>query len=365
MIYRIRSLVIKELQSLLRDPQSRRLLIVPVLLQLVLFPFAATLEVKNNTLAIFNEDSGAPSIELIQRFARAEAFPDLLILHSDAEVRQTIDRQEALLVLRFPSTFSRDLAAGRPAALQAILDGRRSNSSQIAFNYAQTIVSGYVNEQIGIPAGSELVVRNWFNPNLDYKWFIVPSLIALITTLGSMIVTALSVAREREQGTFDQLLVSPLTPGMIMIGKAVPAIIVAFFQGTIILIAAVFVYRIPFQGSLLLFYGAALVYVLSLVGCGLFISSLCNTQQQAFLGAFGFLVPAILLSGFTAPIENMPIWMQRITWADPLSHFLVIVKGIFLKGMGFSDVWTNTWPMLVIATVTLGASVIIFNRKIA
>lgn len=364
MLHRIKALVTKELQSLLRDPQSRRLLIVPLLLQLILFPFAATLEVRNNTLAIFNEDNGAPSIELVQRFSQAEAFPELLFLYSDDEVRRTIDGQRALLVLRFPPSFSRDLAAGRPATVQAILDGRRSNSSQIAFNYARTIVQGYVAERSG-GQESELVVRNWFNPNLDYKWFIVPSLIALITTLGSMIVTALSVAREREQGTFDQLLVSPLTPGMIMVGKAIPAALVALFQGTVILLAAVFAYRIPFQGSLLLFYGSTLIYILSLVGCGLLISSLCNTQQQAFLGAFGFLVPAILLSGFAAPIENMPVWMQRITWADPLSHFLIIVKGVFLKGMGAADVWANTWPMLVISVVTLGAAVIIFNRRIA
>ena len=244
----------------------------------------------------------------------------------------------------------------RPTTLQALLDGRRSNSSQIAFSYVQQMVIGYLTEQ-GVSAravnSSKLEIRHWYNPNLNYKWFIVPILIVLITTIGTLIVTALSVAREREQGTFEQLLVSPLTPGMIMVGKALPAVIVAVIQGTIILVGAVFFYRVPFQGSLLLLYGAMGAFVLSLVGCGLFISSLCQTQQQAFLGMFGFLVPSILLCGFTAPIENMPDWMQLITRADPLAHFLVIVQGIFLKGMGAVDVGRNVLPLLAIATVTL------------
>ncbi len=366
MFFRIKTLVQKELRTLLRDPQSARLLIGVVILQLVLFPFAATMEVKNNTLAVFNQDSGARSVELIQRFSQAAAFSDVLYVNSQAEIEALIDAQKALLAIRFPVDFSRNLAAGSPSTLQALLDGRRSNSSQIAFSYVQQMVIGYLAEQ-GVPAmavnSSQLVIRHWYNPNLNYKWFIVPTLIVLITTIGTLIVTALSVAREREQGTFEQLLVSPLTPGMIMVGKALPAAIVAFIQATIILIGAVFFYRIPFQGSLLLLYGAMGAFVLSLVGCGLFISSLCQTQQQAFLGVFGFIVPAILLCGFTAPIENMPDWMQIIARGDPLSHFLVIVQGVFLKDMGAVDVARKILPLLAIAAVTLTAATVIFHRK--
>lgn len=366
MFFRIKTLVQKELRTLLRDPQSARLLIGLVFLQLVLFPFAATMEVKNNTLAIFNQDSGARSTELIQRFSKAAAFSEVRYVNSQSEVEDLIDAQEALLAIRFPADFSRNLVAGRPSTLQALLDGRRSNSSQIAFSYVQQMVIGYLVEQ-GVSPGavnsSELEVRHWYNPNLNYKWFIVPTLIVFITTIGTLIVTALSVAREREQGTFEQLLVSPLTPGMIMVGKALPAAIVAFIQGTIILVGGVFFYRIPFNGSLLLLYGAMGAFVLSLVGCGLFISSLCRTQQQAFLGMFGFLVPAILLCGFTAPIENMPDWMQIITRADPLSHFLVIVQGVFLKEMGAADVGLKVLPLLAIAAVTLTGATVIFHRK--
>ena len=367
MFSRIATLIIKELQALLRDPQSRRLLIMPVILQLALFPFAATLEVENNTLAVFNEDNGAESSELLQRFSQAQAFTEMLTLHSEAEVRRTLDNQRALIVLRFPIDFSRDVVAGRPASIQALLDGRRSNSGQIVLGYVQQILQGYTDERLAdqkrvVP--SRLVVRNWFNPNLDYVRHIVPSLVAIITTITSLIVTSLSVAREREQGTFDQLLVSPLTPGMIMVGKTIPAMLVAMAQATIILTAGVFVYRIPFQGSLALLYGSMIFYILALAGFGLLISSICATQQQAFLGVFSFVMPAILLSGFTAPIENMPMWLQYLDWVNPLRHFIVIVKGVFLKDIGPIQLLPHLWPLLVIATGTLSAANWLFRKRL-
>lgn len=233
MFHRLWTLIRKELQSLLREPQTRAILILPVLIQVILFPFAATLEVTNATIAIYDEDNGEHSVELTQRFARASAFTHVLLLKSPQEIRPTIDTQKALLLVRFPADFSRKLDTFQTAPLQLILDGRNSNSAQIAANYLQQIVKNYQQELLEgkpKPNNSELVVRNWYNPNLDYKWFVVPSLIAMITTIGVMIVTSLSVAREREQGTLDQLLVSPLTTWQIFIGKAVPALIVATFQ---------------------------------------------------------------------------------------------------------------------------------------
>ncbi len=369
MLFRIRTLIIKELQALFRDRQSRAILIMPVILQLSLFPFAATLEVRNNTLAVFNEDNGREAVELIQRLARAQAFTELINVHSEADVRRVLDRQEALIVLRLPPDFSRDRVAGRTANLQALMDGRRSNSGQIALAYVQQILNQYEADSrpeaaASAPAQPKLVVRHWFNPNLEYRWHILPSLVAIITTLSSLIVTALSVAREREQGTFDQLLVSPLTPGMIMVGKTIPAMLVALGQGTIILLAAVFVYQVPLTGSLLMLYGSMVFYILSLAGFGLLISSVCATQQQAFLGVFSFVMPAILLSGFSAPLENMPRWLQFLDWANPLTHFVIIVKGVFLKNIGLAAWWAHLWPMLVIATVTLGLADWMFRKRL-
>ena len=367
MFSRLVALIVKELQAVLQDRQSRMILIMPVLLQVALFPLAATLEVKNNTLAVFNEDSGGESYELIQRFSKAKAFSTLLVLHSEGEVRSVLDNQRALAVIRFSPDFSRNVVAGRPAILQALLDGRRSNSAQIALSYVQQILQSYTDERLADRkrvALSKVVVRNWYNPNLDSVRQVVPSLVAIITTLGALILTTLSVAREREHGTFDQLLVSPLTPGMIMLGKTVPAMLVAMVQATIILAAGIFVYRIPFEGSFLLLYGSMVFYILALAGFGLLMSSVCATQQQAFLGAFSFLMPAVLLSGFFSPVENMPVWLQVLDWLNPLRHFIVIVKGVFLKDVGVAALLPHVWPLLVIAVITLTAANWRYRRQL-
>ncbi len=367
MLHRLLTLIRKELQSLLREPQTRAILIMPVLIQVLLFPFAATLEVTNATIAIYNEDNGKHAIELTQRFAQAKAFSHVLLLKSPQEIRPTLDNQKALLLIRFPADFSRKLAQHQTAPLQILLDGRNSNSAQIAANYLQQIVSNYQQSLLEgqpKPNNSELVIRNWYNPNLDYKWFVVPSLIAMITTIGVMIVTSLSVAREREQGTLDQLLVSPLATWQIFVGKGAPAMIVAMFQATIVLGVGIWAYGIPFSGSLLLFYFTMVIYGLSLVGFGLLISALCSTQQQAFIGVFVFMMPAILLSGYVSPVENMPVWLQNLTWVNPIRHFTDITKEIYLKDASFGIVWQSLWPLLVIAVTTGSAAYAMFRRKI-
>ena len=365
-LHRIRALVLKELQALIGDPSSRALLIMPVLLQTLLFPFAATLDVTNASITIFNRDAGLPATELVQRFSSSRAFTQIVSVTNQQQLNESIDTRTSLLAISIPENFSRELAAGRSAPVQVLLDGRRSNSAQIAFGYLQGIVDGYVKERLagkGRLLPSEIVTRYWFNENLIYRNYTLPNLVAIITTIGALILTALSVAREREQGTFDQLLVSPLTPEMIMIGKAVPAIIVAFFQATLILCAAVFIYHVPFRGSLLLLYLAMFFYTLSLVGIGLFISSLCNTQQQAFLGAFSFMMPAMMLSGFSAPVENMPHWLQVATWPNPVRHFVEISKGLFLKDASAERVFSLILPLLIISACTLLLAAVMFRRK--
>ena len=361
------TLIKKELQALFSSNQSRRMLIMPVILQLLVFPFAATLEVKNSTLAIYNQDGGAASVEVMQRLAAAKAFPKMIMITSEDQLRDVIDRQKALLAIRIPQDFSRQLAIGQAAHIEAIIDGRRSNSAQIAYGYALQIVQQYVLEQATpgqlqtMPA--EIVVQHLYNPNLEYRWFVLPSLVAIITTIGCLMVTALSLAREREEGTFDQLLVSPLTPGYIMLGKAIPGILVALLQGTIIALAAVFVYRIPFNGSIWLLYLSMFCYGLSLSGFGLLISAICANQQQAFLGVFGFMSPAVILSGYMAPVENMPAPLQIVAAMNPLTHAIIAIKGIFLKGFTFSQTWPHLWPLLLIATVTLTMAYTMFIRR--
>jgi ABC-2 type transport system permease protein len=367
MFFRIAILVRKELQALLRDRQGRMLLIVPVVLQLLVFPLASTLEVKNNVLGVMNEDGGAHAFELLQRFSQAQAFTRLLPISGEAALRHAIDSQEALLVVRFPPDFSRAVEAGQPASILVMLDGRRSNSGQIALGYVRRMIETWQHERAaaaGQPPSPDLIVRHRYNPNLDYVRHIVPSLVAIITTISCLIVTSLSVAREREYGTFDQLLVSPLTPSMIMIGKAIPALMVAIAHATIIVAGGVFLYGIPFQGNLLLLYLFMFFYVLALSGFGLLISSVCSTQQQAFLGVFSFIMPAILLSGFPSPVENMPVWLQYLDWFNPLQHFIVIVKGVFVKDSSAALLWPRALPLLVISAITLTLADLGFRRRI-
>jgi ABC-2 type transport system permease protein len=379
MFNRLLRLIIKELQAVMGSKRGRALLIVPVIMQTVVFPFAATMEVTNATIAIYNEDAGAASSEIVHRLARTAAFTHIVPVHSDAAMQAAIDAQTVLLAVRFPPDFSRRVSAGQPATVQIIVDGRRSNSGQIASAYASRVIGAYALERGAAAAGmsvasatntgdassASLQVRNLYNPNIDFKWHILPSLVAIITTIGCLIVTALSVAREREEGTFDQLLVSPLTPAYIMAGKAVPGVLVAFLQGGFIALAARFAYGVPFTGSLPLLIFGMLGYGLALSGVGLFISSLSSTQQQAFLGVFCFMVPAVILSGYVTPIENMPAVLQWIAAINPLTYFILILKGVFLKGLGFAGAWPYLWPLLLIAAANLLLALALFRRHIA
>jgi len=365
MFNRIRALIIKELLALLRDRKSRLVLIVPPLIQLFIFSFAATQEVKNQTLAILNLDRGRPALTLEQDFTASTTFSEAIRLRRAADIPAVIDRQQAIAVLWIPENFSRDLEAGREARASFILDGRKTNAAQIVQGYALRILEGYRAELAagGRLSGVSLVPRNWFNPNLDFRWYTVPSLVCILTTVIGLLVTGLSVAREREMGTFEQLLVSPLHPLEILIGKALPALLVAMIEGGFIVLVGVFLLQVPFNGSLPLLFGSMAVFLLAIIGVGLFVSSLSMTQQQAVLGAFMFLVPAVILSGFASPIENMPHWLQTCSFANPLRYFMTIVRGVFLKDVSAAIVWSQTWPMAIIACVTLSMSTLLFKKR--
>lgn len=364
---RLQAQIVKELLSFLRDPKSRFVLIGPPLIQLLVFSFAATLEVRNVDIAVLDEDAGRGSYELLARIGASSFVDEVIIARGTAELADAIDRRQALVALHIPSTFSRDLATGRPAEVQLIVDGRRANSGQIAAGYLGTLVSRFGSEVSGTAyTGTEpaLSVRNWFNPNLIYRWFIVPGLAAVLAMLISLLVTALSIARERELGTFDQLLVSPATPIEIVVGKMVPALIIGTVLAMLMVAAGIFLFRIPFSGSFLLLLLSLIVFILSVVGVGLMVSSVCQTQQQAILGVFTVAVPVVLISGFATPVENMPQALQLLAEASPLKHFLIIVEGSFLKALPPSEVFANLWPMAVIAAVTLSAAVVIVQRRL-
>ncbi|MDD3620597.1 MAG: ABC transporter permease [Desulfobulbaceae bacterium] len=368
MIARILALIRKEFLALFRDKKSRLTIIVPPVIQLLVFGYAATFDLNHVRFALFNEDGAASSRELAARFWGSPAFELAGTLGSEAEIAPLIDSRKVLAVLRIGPRCSADLARGEECVLQVLIDGRNSNTAMLALNYVRNIVMEFNREWIEDRGGrvmpARLSVRPWFNPNLESRWFFIPGIIALISMVVTLVVIALSVAREREDGTFDQLLVTPLHPWEIMIGKAVPGILIGVGEASVILLLAVVWFKIPLQGSLLSLYPALAIYVLSIVGVGLMISSISATQQQALLGAFLFIVPAVILSGFSTPIANMPPFMQALTYLDPMRYFLIIVRRVFLEGAGLSYFWGEIWPMTVIAVVTLGTAVRFFRHRL-
>ena len=355
---RLRAQIIKELLCLLRDPKSRVVMIGPPLIQLFVFSFAMTLEVSHVDVALLNHDSGRAAVELVQQLQSSALVDRVRVAGSERELGELVDTQQVLAGVVIPPTFSRDVAQGRSAPLQVILDGRKANASQIALGYLQTIASRAgatlrATDSNGSVSTDVASVRHWFNPNLIYRWYVVPSLAGILVTLIALMVTALSIARERELGTFDQLLVSPCTPTEIIVAKAIPAFLVGFVLASLMMSAGVFLFGVPFTGSLGLLLLCLMLFILSLVGIGLMISSICSTQQQAILGTFAVDVPAIIMSGFATPVENMPRVLQWIAECIPLKHFLIILQGSFLKALPPADVLSNAWPMGVIALVTL------------
>ena len=367
MLQRLIAIVRKELITMLRDPRARGSLILPPIIQLFVFSSAATMEVKNIALAIVDLDRGPSAADVEQRLAGSRSFTQLPRYANVAAARTALDREQVVGILVLPSGFSPDLAAGRPASVQLLLDGRRSNAAQITAQYVSNIVSGEgagAARAAALP-NAEVVIDNWFNPNLDYQWFMLPNLVGTSSLGVALMITALSVARERELGTFDQTLVSPATPLEIALGKLLPPLVVAIVQATLYLLIVTLLYRVPFRGNLLVFYTATLAFAEACAGVGLFISSLVHTQQQAFLGAFAVLLPFALLSGFATPVENMPWWLQFLTAINPLAHMLHLMQGLFLKGASVASLAQDLVKLVEIALVTTGAAVLLFRRKAA
>lgn len=368
MLQRIIFLIHKEILAVWRDKKSRMVLIFPPLIQLFVFAFAATLDVKNVHIGILNRDNGAQSIELVQRFNGAPTFTKITYLQSVDQIPSFVDNQEGVMVVSIDEQFSKNLNQNKKASIEMIFDGRKSNTAQIVAGYASSLIQryniDYADKYRIEQQRTQIVPRNWFNPNLIYTWFNVPNLSGVLTMLVGLIVTGLSIARERELGTFDQLLVSPLQPIEILIGKSVPALIIGMVEGSLIIMAAIFIFNIPFTGSFLYLYLGMFVFLCAIVGVGLFISSVSSTQQQAILGAFVFMAPAILLSGYATPVENMPDWLQKVTYVNPLRFYLVIVRGEFLKAMPFSIVLENLIPMIIVAVFTLSLSTWFFRHRL-
>lgn len=365
---RIFNLMFKEFLTLMRDPKSRVILVVPPLIQIFVFGYAATLDLNHVAFAVYDQDRGVAARDLIDRFRGSPHFQEVARVNSPRAERESIDDKKVLFVLHLASDFTRRLLRGESAAVQVIIDGRNSNTALIARSYVQDVVSRFSEDWAvshALPAPpAHLVTRAWFNPNLLSRWFIVPGIVGLLLQVVALTVTALSVAREREQGTFDQLLVTPMRPAEILVGKALPGFLVGLLEASAIVLIAVFWFDVPLRGSLYTLYAGFAAFLLAAVGTGLMISSFAVTMQQGLLGAFLYMVPAVILSGFATPISNMPPVVQALTLINPMRYFMVIVRGVFLEGAPLSVLLNQFWPLLVIGLATLTLAGWLFRRRL-
>ena len=373
MFYRILALIKKEFYAVLLDKKSRAQIFVAPFLMLFIFSFAITMDVKNISLGVLNYDEGNVGRQFISFFSGSPTFNKVFELEGIDDIKRVIDNQEAMMVLHIPADFSSKLITGEPVTVQVILDGRKTNAASIINGYATAIAERFGAEVMTrsprwnakLQNQPRIIIspRQLFNPNLDYIWLTLPVLLVMLTQMLSLMVSGMSIARERELGTFEQLLVSPLSSTEIIIGKAVPAICIACGEGVIIHLLAINFFKVPFSGNILLLAFSFLIFIMSVTGVGLFISSLCNTQQQAFLGVFTYMVPSVLLSGFAAPIDNMPHGIQSITYLNPMRHIISISLGLYLKDVPFQDIFSKLCWLSGIATVTLVFATVFFKKK--
>jgi ABC-2 type transport system permease protein len=363
----ILALTIKEFLALFRDKRSRIVVIIPPLIQLLVFGYAASFDLNAVPYAVYDRDQGPAARELLARFAGSPTFELAGHIGHAGEIARLIDGRSVMLVIQVDPRFTADLLSDRTGQVQVLIDGRNSNSAQVALNDVNQIIAQFNRDWIkshGLQcAPVSLVTRAWYNPNLESRWFFVSGLVGLLTLVVTMMVTSLSVAREREQGTFDQLLVTPLRPVEILIGKAMPGVVIGVFEASLVVVLAVNWFKVPLAGELWVLYLGIGLFALAAVGIGLMISSLAATMQQALLGAFLFMVPAVVLSGFATPIANMTPLVQAITLVDPLRYYLVILRGVFLEGAGFALLIDQMWPLALIAAATLAAAGWLFRNR--
>ncbi len=363
---RVMALIKKEFITIWNDPKTKGIIIGLPLMQLLIFANAVTMEVKNIDVVTFDQSKTVESRELLSRFENSPRFRKFYYVDNMSDFKNKLDTQKVQIGLLINNDFSRNIKSGKTASVQVVADGRQTNSASIASGYASQIITQYGAElsSQSDEAGINSSVRNWFNPNLEYKWFILTVILAMLSLVTTLILTSLSIARERELGTFDQLIVSPLSSFEILLGKSIPPLIIAMTLTMVMAGIIIAFFHIPFAGSFILFMISIFISLLAIVGVGLFISAICNTQQQAILSVMTFMMPAVLLSGFISPIEDMPLFWQLITWLNPVRFFMQLTRGIVLKGMGLEDVIVNLIPLVIIASITLTLAGRTFKRKL-
>ena len=376
MLERLKAMLVKEFVQVLRDPRMRFVVLVIPVVQTIIFGYAVSTDVRDVSTAIYDLDNSSRSRELADRFIKSGYFDLQERVYDEARARELIDRGEVKALLRMNHGFGEQLAGGRGATVQLILDGTDSNTAGIALNYASRIVAGYGAElqlqaasraagrQIPI-RGVELTSRAWYNENLESRNFFVPAIITNIVFIITMLLSSMAVVREKEIGTIEQVIVTPIGKGEFILGKTVPFILIGYINVILISVVAVFWFEVPLRGSLLLLFGATALFLMSSLGIGLLISTVSRTQQQAMMSAFFVIFPAMLLSGFAFPIESMPRLVQWITYLNPMRFFLVIIRAIFQKGVGIEILWPQLMALFIIGVTILSCAILRFKKTLA
>lgn len=375
MLKRLRHMLIKEFLQLLRDPRMRAMVFGAPLLMLLIFAFALTTDVTNIRMAVLDLDNTESSREFLHRVTASGYFQIVEYAESQRDISRLLDHGIARVVLHIPPGYEEDLSSGRTAMVQLIADGTDSNTAAIVFSYMNQIMGRYAQEKsgerIGATAGTavpglvQVETRAWYNPNMESKYFYVPGLVGLMLILFSMILTSIAIVREKEIGTIEQVMVTPITRLEFVLGKTIPYIMIGYVTMTVMLAAAMLIFGVRVQGSWLLLYALTGVYLVGNVGLSLFISASAMTQQQALLTAFFIMVPAILLSGFLIPVHNMPEAVQYLTWLNPMRWYMEILRGVVIKGVGFSSIWQAATGQTVLAVLFTAMASVRFRKTMA
>lgn len=358
-------LIRKEFLAILADPANRVTLIAPVFIQAVLFGYAASYDVNHVDYAVLDQSRSQSSQQVLAHLDGSGIFKKTADLQNNQQIQQVINDRTALAVITIPADFEDKLNNQDSSPFQVILDGRNSSTASMAGSYISSVVGQVNQERLGTNSEITVQARTWYNPNVESRWGIMPSLIATLSMMQTLLLSALSVAREREQGTFDQLLVTPYTPTQIMIGKAIPPIIIGVIQSSIILAIILFWFQIPMNGSLILLYFGLFAFNIAVVGVGLSISAIALNMQQAMLYTFFLIMPLTLLSGLLTPVQNMPEVLNWLTYANPLRFGIDLVQRVYLEGASFAQVKWDFVPMLILAIITLPLAAWLFRNRLS
>ncbi len=354
---RVRRMDAKEIRQLFRDPKTKRIIFAAPIIQLLAFGYAVNTDVRNVATAVVDHDRTAESRALVDAFTASGYFRVVERSDRPADLAEALDRGRAVVALEIPAGYAADLKARRSPAVQLLADGTNSNTATVAQGYAGEIVQAYGARLAaaagGRRSGVELRTRAWFNPSLESRVYNVPAVIGVIVLMMCLMLTALGIVREREVGTLEQLLVSPLSPAELILGKTIPVAGIAVLQITLVTTVALLWFGIPITGSVPTLFVAAVLFILAGLSVGLWISTISATQQEAFLSMYLFILPAIILSGFLYPVHTMPDGFRYLTWLNPLRHFLDVVRAVFLKSAGFADVWVSIAILLAMAVAGL------------